>query len=280
MILDLDPLFHPYPHLEAIQFESFVFAGGEPHIKIQSELSRVSEVVISHRIRSFSDVGQLLVAIDALRRMGIRDLRLFLPYFPGARQDRVMTSGEALTAKIYARILNGAKLREVSIYDPHSDVVPALLDYCQTFNNHSFVKWVLEDIPGDPFLVAPDGGALKKVYKLAAKFPQNPIVECGKRRDVSTGRLSEFKVYADDLMGRDCLIVDDICDGGGTFLGLSQALRNKNAGKIYLAVSHGIFSRGLQELKKQFRKIYCTDAFSTLPESDRFEQIQLNQILN
>ena len=100
MIINLDPNFNPYPKEEVIKYEAFQFKGGEPHIKIASELSNVKEVTLTHRIQSFNDVGLLLVTVDALRRMGIKSIHAVIPYFPGARQDRVMVQSEPLTVKV------------------------------------------------------------------------------------------------------------------------------------------------------------------------------------
>lgn len=276
MLLNLDPNFNPNPKEELIQFESFTFKGGEPHIKINSDLSTVDEVTISHRIRSFNDLGLFLFAVDALRRMGVGTIKAILPYFPAARQDRLMVDGESFSLKVYADLINGCNLKEVTVYDAHSDVTPALITNCRALSNHSFIQKVMEHLDKDVVLISPDGGALKKIYKLALVLQDYEVVECSKSRDVKTGKLSGFKVYVDDLKGKDLLIVDDICDGGGTFLGLAKELKRKNAGKIYLAVSHGIFSKGIENLTEYFDHIYTTDSFKTLPNTPYFTQLKLN----
>jgi ribose-phosphate pyrophosphokinase len=76
--------------------------------------------------------------------------------------------------------------------------------------------------------------------------------------------LAGFEVFANDLKGDDCVIVDDICDGGRTFIGIAQELKMKNAGDIYLCVSHGIFSHGFDELRKYFKKIFTTNSFKDI----------------
>ena len=101
------------------------------------------------------------------------------------------------------------------------------------------------------------------------------MVECSKSRDVKTGKLSGFKVYTDDLQGRDCIIIDDICDGGGTFMGLATALKQKNVGKLYLAVSHGIFSKGFDDLAQYFDAIFTTDSFRTIQSIPKVHQMPL-----
>lgn len=259
MLLHLDPNFKPVAG-EELAFEHFFFSGGEPHIKIHNAPTE-DKVLITHRIRSFNDLGLLCMAVDALRRSEVQHIELFIPYFPGARQDRVMVPGEPLSVKVYADLINSLDLRRVYVFDPHSDVAPALLQRCAVIRNHDFIRQVLQHIGSPAALVSPDGGALKKIFALSAALQIPEVVTCGKSRDVSTGQLTHFQVFADDLHGADCLIVDDICDGGSTFIGLAEALRRHNAGRLFLAVSHGIFSRGTEALRAHFDTIFCTNAF-------------------
>ncbi|MGB1315722.1 MAG: ribose-phosphate diphosphokinase [Chitinophagales bacterium] len=275
MNLNLDNNFSPFTKGENIKFESFTFSGGEPHIKILSNLSNVKEVNISHKIQSFQDFGLLLLAIDALKRMGIEKINVFIPYFPAARQDRVMVRGESLSVKVYTDILNSQHLNKVIIYDVHSEVAPALLNQCVNIDNTDFIQSALKGLGENTLLVSPDGGALKKIYKLAEKLENYEVLECSKQRNVKTRKLSGFKVYAEDLKGRDCIIIDDICDGGRTFIGLAEELKKKNAGKLYLAVSHGIFSKGLEKLGEHFDKIFTTNAFKDYKTNEKLSVFSL-----
>ena len=274
MVLHLDPNFKPTSAPE-IYFESFTFSGGEPHIKIVP-FAYDGPIAITHRLNSFNDLGLLLIAVDALKRMGKKDLSLIIPYFPGARQDRVMTAGESLSVKVYAQIINDLQLTKVTIFDPHSDVTQALLDNCTVISNHEFIKTIMTELPSECLLISPDAGAAKKIHKLAKYLQDYEVVECGKDRDVRTGQLSGFKVPISDLRGRPCLIVDDICDGGGTFIGLATELKKANAGDLYLAVSHGIFSRGLTTLKEVFKGIYTTDS---IKEEKQLDQVTMSQLI-
>lgn len=278
MILNLDKNFTPYGTENNIDYNFFTFSGGEPHIKIISELENVSEVTITHRIQSFNDIGTLLLATNALKNMGIKKLHVVIPYFPAARQDRLMVSGEPLSVKVYADIINAQNFESVTVFDPHSEVTPALLNNCRIIDNHKFIERITQQLSDNLLLISPDGGALKKIYKVAAYLQNYEVIECSKSRNVKTGQLTGFKVYADDLQGKDCLIVDDICDGGGTFLGLAKELKAKNAGNLYLAISHGIFSKGFDELEKHFTKIFTTDSFKTI-ENDNCIQIELGKLL-
>ena len=277
MILNLDKNFSPFGNEKLINFQSFTFSGGEPHIKIQSDFDINEAVTITHRLNSFNDLGLLCVTVDALRRMDVKIINLFIPYFPAARQDRVMIPGEPLSVKVYADILNAMNLNRVTFFDAHSEVTPALVNNCEVIPNHKFIAEVLKTIGSNVKLISPDGGALKKIYKVSEFLGGIEVVECSKSRDLKTGKLSGFKVYNDDLKGMNCLIVDDICDGGGTFIGLAEELKEKNAGKLFLAVSHGIFNKGFDDLKC-FDGIFTTDSFRDF-EGEEVSQIKLNKLI-
>ncbi|SFC18813.1 ribose-phosphate pyrophosphokinase [Flexibacter flexilis DSM 6793] len=277
MILNLDKNFKPLEG-EEIQFEVFTFSGGEPHIKINPAFDTAAEVTITHRLNSFQDLGVLCLAVDALHRMDASVSKLIVPYFPAARQDRVMVAGEPLSVKVYADIINALGFKKVVVLDAHSEVTPALLHNCRVASNHKFVQRVMEQIGGNVTLISPDGGALKKIYKVSEFLGGAEVIECSKSRNVKTGQLTGFKVFADDLAGRNCLIVDDICDGGGTFLGLADALQKKNAGKLYLAVTHGIFTNGFDNLAQYFTHIFTTNSFRELSHK-QLTQITLDKDL-
>ncbi|NQY05809.1 MAG: ribose-phosphate pyrophosphokinase [Flavobacteriaceae bacterium] len=268
--LHLDKNFTPYEN--SIRFESFVFNGGEPHIKIQEQVSE--PVMITHRINSFNDLGLLLIATDALKRMGVKQIELFIPYFPGARQDRLMISGEPLTVKVYAELINAQGYEKIQVFDPHSEVTTALLDDVEVIENYDLVKQSLTKLSGDIVLISPDGGALKKIYKVSKYLGGIPVMECSKKRNVTTGQLSGFTVYEEDLTGKHGVIVDDICDGGGTFLGLATELKKKGIEQLSLIVSHGIFSKGFEELNQHFDQVFTSNSIRDL-EEEKVVQIKL-----
>ncbi len=83
-----------------------------------------------------------------------------------------------------------------------------------------------------------------------------------KERDVKTGALTNFKTAANDLSNQTCFIVDDICDGGGTFAGTAKMLMEEGAAKVVLIVTHGIFSKGSEI--EFVDEIYTTDSYRTV----------------
>jgi len=267
--LNIDGMFVPTAMPE-IEFTMMQFKGGEMHVKLNNLInySQVEKVVITNRFRNADDIMKVLIAKDALQRKGVKNFDLIMPYIPYARQDRQCVDGESFTLKVFTDIINSANFDRVLVVDAHSDVAPALLNNCMNLSNEPYVQLAYYAI-GIPevILVSPDSGANKKVNKLFDNLKLfEKIVKCDKRRNMATGELSFFEVFTDDLQGKPCLIVDDICDGGRTFVGIAEELKKKNAGDIYLFITHGIFSYGTEELKKNFKKVYCTNSFRDIDD--------------
>lgn len=277
--LNLDGMFIPIK-LPEIKYNLFNFAGGEWHIKLNNRIdySMIEEVIITHRLKNMDDLMQVFIVKNALECKGVKEISLFIPYLPYARQDRNEIDGEAFTLKVFADLINSQNFNSVTILDPHSYVGPALINNTKIVKNHVFIEMMLKDlnVKNKLHLISPDAGANKKTNELYSKYHKyfKSLIKCDKTRNIKTGELSGFEVFTDDLNGEPCLIVDDICDGGGTFIGLANELKDKNAGDIYLFVSHGIFSKGFNELKKYFKGIYTTNSVKDI-DSDFVTQYKL-----
>lgn len=261
-VLNLDKDFNPIV-LDYLNYDLGKFSGGEINIKIHMPFDSVDSVIITHRINNSDNLMEVLMAKDSLEREGVKNIELFIPYLPYARQDRICDFGEAFSLKVFANIINSCQFDKVTIFDAHSDVAPALINNCVNVSNLAFVYRTYRKLPNTALLISPDAGAHKKSYKISTEIGVD-MVKCDKVRNPSNGKLSGFQVFADDLNGQNCLIVDDICDGGGTFIGLAKELKKKNCGKIYLFVTHGIFSKGLDVFDGVIDHIYTTDSIKNL----------------
>ena len=281
LILNLDKNFNPFPVYKAqISFNLFEFPGGERGIKlyIPKQFNEDKKVLITHRIQNSNDLMDVLLAKDALDHLGITEVHLFIPYIPYARQDRICDTGESFSLKVFAKLLNSANFTKVITLDAHSDVAPALINNCINISNTNLVQIVLLATNCE-ILISPDSGANKKINKLATQCGMiTRVVKCDKKRDLTTGELTGFEVFANDLEGKDCLIVDDICDGGGTFMGLATELKEKNVGKLHLFTTFGIYSKGIEILTKYFDGIWCSNGFSTIDKSNSLMVPKFNQL--
>lgn len=257
------------------QVELKKFAGGECHVKIKGAFSEGDKVQIHVRLNSSDDLMNLCLCVDALRHMGVIYIEALIPYMPYARQDRVMVAGDPLSIRVAATIINALNLNKISVFDAHSDVTPALLNNCHTIPNHNMITSLIEQLNLKDFvLVSPDLGAYKKIDKLAKEIGYRGEIATGiKVRDLSTGQIIKSDILCNDLKGKTCLVVDDICDGGRTFIELGAALKEKNAGNLYLIVSHGIFSHNaLDRLKDAgYTKVCSSDSISAMEKTDFYK---------
>lgn len=250
-------------NLQEVPVKFFTFNGGEEQVVI--DMSLVPEepmtVEITAHLKSSIDVMRLVVLADAIRRIENYNAKFYLtmPYVPYARQDRVMQEGEALAIKSFANIINSLKFDAVLISDPHSPVTEAVLDNLVIRDQTDCFKQAVSEkfifLSDDIVVIAPDAGARKKAAKTAKHYNWE-LIEAGKTRDVSTGEITGTEIYG-DVAGKDCLILDDLCDGGMTFIKLGEALKAKGASNVRLYVTHGIFAKGKEVFKGNVDQIIC-----------------------
>ena len=249
------------------------FPGGEQWVKLPPLPRDIDHVRIEAILTSSADVMTLIMLVDAVRRVGIRNIRLTMPYVPYARQDRVCNPGESLSIAAFANIINSLEFSSVVVYDPHSDVAPALIDRClikprySLMTEHDGVRNLL--LQDDVWLVSPDAGAVKKTYDTVKELGAfKGIIFAEKVRDVTTGNITKttVSVPCDDtgkslIDGAHLLVADDICDGGRTFIELAKVLLPYAPASLNLYVTHGIFSAGLEALTPYYNNVWSTVNF-------------------
>lgn len=214
---------------------------------------------------SADDLVALSIWADAVHRDGGIP-RAAIPYLPGARQDR-RAPGEALSAAVYARIINGCRLDRVVCLDPHSDVMPALLDRLVVVDLLAVVRNAIKAMPENLVgVVAPDAGATKRARRVAEEL-HLPLYQALKHRDGATGKLSRFTCEPLPERG-SLLVVDDICDGGRTFAGLAEATGLPRE-RLALWVTHGVFSVGAVMLESRYSVVFTTNSH---PGADAFRK--------
>lgn len=263
--------------------KTMVFSGGEVNVTLPSVLPyEITDYAIKVKIKSSQDLIELLMVKDALDRKYVSMpvcSGLAIPYLPYARQDRVCNPGEALSIKVLANLINSMNFDVVETFDNHSDVSTALINNCWNYSAAHLMdrSESINNILTKPDVVlcSPDAGATKKTYEIAKRFGGLRILHADKIRNTKTGEITSTEVYCGALEGQDVFIADDICDGGMTFIKLAEALKAKGAGDLYLYVTHGIFSKGLEPLSA-YKKIFTTDSLrSAEDKTDVLEVIKI-----
>lgn len=194
----------------------------------------------------FTHEGEVMHLAQLASLLALQAVPAFLDieFLPYARQDKPVSNDATFALRPFAALLNAMGWARVTIYDPHSSVATNLIQ-------NSLAKYYVDEataaftVSGSDVLCFPDAGAREKY---AAMFGALPIAFAEKVRDQATGFLVTGALSGEPVHGKRVLIVDDICDGGATFIGLAAKLRYAGAASVALFVSHGLFTRGVKAL--------------------------------
>jgi ribose-phosphate pyrophosphokinase len=265
------------PERGDIAFKQFTFPDGQQHCEFNAtviaEAAALGPIDIIGAIQSGNDLMALGLTLEALKSIqcspAVR-VRLYISYMLGARMDRRVAPGQPATLAVIASVINtwAPWLEELRVLDAHSSVTANLLPAMKPLQPDALLDFTLQDLSAahvdsnaPPLIVIPDAGAVPRVVAMMQRLGlTQPVVRCVKKRDSQTGKLSGFELTEGDVKGRHTLIVDDICDGGGTFSGISKILRAAGASTVSLCVTHGVFSKGLNI--DGVDQIYCTDSYA------------------
>lgn len=266
------------------QYTEILYPAGEMQVRLTDEsrdsIKRSRMVCITSDIRTPEDVLRLChlrSAIDGVS--GKRpEVRLVLPYLPYARADRRFCDGDCHGLSVFAGIINGLGFSRVFTMDAHSPVAASLMPNLVDVSPRAMIDKAHSMFSGRKGnLLFPDEGARNR-YDLNANRDRS-VMFCSKKRDPISGKLLGFDVpKLANFDGSATMIVDDICDGGGTFIGIAEKIKVRKF-PLALYVTHGIFSKGFDCLLKSFDRIYTTDTFSTTNSNDECATLPAREYL-
>lgn len=271
------------PETSDIEYKISKFPDGQQTVDLVDIFNITDDIRIATRLNSFSDLEILICATKALRNITTKPIHLYVPYFLGSRSDRKFGLGGVNYLKeVICPIINSLDFATVEVLDPHSDVLEACLDNFVKLPTNYLVKQALTQIDNKDgaqnrvCLVSPDAGAYKKIFDVAQKFNIDNIITASKVRDLKTGAILRTEVPTlDQHKDLKYIIIDDICDGGRTFTELAKVMKeSRPTAKIYLVVTHGIFSAGFDELSKYFEQIYTTNSYKDI-DNELVKQINI-----
>jgi len=226
---------------EHVKVEHKIFPDGESYIRVPYDVNG-KEVVIVQSTYPPQDkhLMELLLIIEAVKNMNASRIISVVPYLAYSRQDRRFKEGEALSIKTVLSIISYAGADTLVVVEPHRpdalnyfhgdviivDPTPAIADY-------------LRGVVKNPFVLAPDRGALDRAKRLAEKLnAEYNYLE--KFRDRETGRVKVTNIPHMNLDGREVIIIDDIISTGGTILEAVNVIRNFNVKRIIVAAAHAL----------------------------------------
>ena len=247
-------------------FSTFKFPAGELQVKYDFDGKMPDS--ITHHIKNSDDIIELLQICDIIKAKNGYPPDILIPYLPFSRMDRRI-DGYSFSLKVFAELLNTIGSKKISTYDVHSGKASLLIYNFQNLSVELYQREFLKEIDFEiDRIVLPDEGASERYRQIVKTFP---YVQGYKSRD-KDGNVTDIGIYG-DVDGKNCLVLDDICDGGATFLKLGDKLKQGGAKQLALFVTHGIFSKGLEDLLKMYSKIGCTNSIN------QYEYIQQNKSL-
>lgn len=204
------------------------------------------------------------------------NLTLYIPYLPYARQDKKISNTTTFALHTFLEILNANKYPwGIEVFDMHNTYFSS---YNHRIKNIEPKKEILQAIHqfSPDYLFFPDKGAFTRYSNMfndePTAFSMLPKIYGEKVRDQLTGNITayEVKTFSEIKLGSNILIVDDICDGGATFISAIKELKKLGCADVGLYVSHGVFSKGKVPLYDAgFTRIYTTN--SLIKNKDGFE---------
>jgi ribose-phosphate pyrophosphokinase len=238
--------------------EFMKFSAGETFFKYTGP-KETGVIDIEWQYEDDSEIFQIANLLHYFKhKVKFAQIDLNVPYFPHARQDRFTNDQQPFSLEVVFNILNlYGKDLIIHVEDIHSDAYQKYGEF-NIINYPPHDSFLSSDLEYD-FIICPDKGARKRTEYFRSGSNKR-IIYCEKTRDPSTGKLGKPEITLHDrkaLNGAKVLIVDDICDGGGTFQLLAQELKLCGTEKIYLYVTHGIFSKGLDAMP-DIDKIFTT----------------------
>lgn len=224
------------------------FADGEVNVEVANDL-RNQEVYIVQSLSSpvNDNLMELLLTIDAAKRSGAKRITAIIPYYGYSRQDRVIKNNNmqsALSAKLTANLIQIAGANSVAAIDLHSSQIEGFFDIPVT-NLSCFEVFVNSIYKENLAIVAPDVGAIGRARAFAKILEEkhkldNDIVVVDKYREKAG--TSEVMNVIGEVANKNCVIVDDIVDSGGTLCNAALALKNRGAKSVVSCITHGILS--------------------------------------
>lgn len=259
-------------HLEApIVVSASLYSDNTPMVKVDDWAEAIKADTMTIQSGSLMDFMTGMFLADAIAHAGGWVETLVLPYLPGARQDRTNPTGDVLfTARSMAGEINRRQFVNVITVDPHSPVMPNMIRGIKLYPLNRIANAIIKRYDG---IIAPDSGAEARASAFA-RTKGLSIYFGSKQRDPATGKLSGFSI---DVPKGHYLVVDDICDGGGTFMGLAEEIKRCGA-TADLYVTHGIFAKRAEpRLLKHYQDIFTTDS---LPRYEDTKHVHVINILD
>ncbi|QCI22052.1 ribose-phosphate pyrophosphokinase [Buchnera aphidicola] len=220
------------------------FSDGEISVQINENVRGGDVFIIQSTCSPTNDnIMELVVMVDALRRASAGRITAVIPYFGYARQDRRVRSARVpITAKVVADFLSSIGVDRVLTVDLHAEQIQGFFDVPvdNVFGSLILLEDMLQRELKNPIVVSPDIGGVVRARAIAKLLYDTDMAIIDKRRP--RANVSQIMHIIGDVANRDCILVDDMIDTGGTLCKAAEALKERGAKRVFAYATHPIFS--------------------------------------
>lgn len=254
------------------------FADQEIFVEIQENVRGEDVFILQSTSYPTNDhLMELLIMIDAFRRSSARRITAVLPYFGYARQDRRASGRTPISAKLVANLITEAGADRVLTLDLHAGQIQGFFDI--PTDNLFAIPVIARDIKAkyqleNVMVVSPDVGGVVRARALGKRLG-SLLAIVDKRRD-RPGE-SEVMNIIGDVEGKDCILIDDIVDSGGTLCNAAEALLNNGAKSVTAYITHGVLSGGAaaRVSSSKLKELVITDSIQPTQEIQAAHNIRV-----
>tara|TARA_A100001011_G_scaffold72020_1_gene73894 strand:+ start:8524 stop:9477 length:954 start_codon:yes stop_codon:yes gene_type:complete len=256
------------------------FADGEIYVEINENIRGNSVFVVQSTSTPANDnLMELLLCIDALRRSSAKNITAVIPYFGYARQDRKVVPRTSISAKLVSNLITNAGANRVVTVDLHAGQIQGFFDIPvdNLFTTPLFARYIKKKLKSNNLIcVSPDVGGVQRTRGLATKI--NADLAIIDKRRPQHGKSKVMNIIG-NVKNKDCIIVDDIIDSGGTIVNAAEELIKKGAKSVNVFVTHAVLSgEAINKIKKsKIKKLVITD---TIDNTKRIKNINKIQVLS
>ena len=261
------------------------FADGEIYIEINENIRGNSVFVIQSTSTPANDnLMELLLCIDALRRSSAKNITAVIPYFGYARQARKVAPRTSISAKVVSNLITNAGASRIVTVDLHAGQIQGFFDIPvdNLFTTPMFARYIKKKFKTKNLVcVSPDVGGVQRTRGLATKIKADLAI-IDKRRP-EPGKSQVMNIIG-DVKGKNCIIVDDIIDSGGTIINAVEALKKAGAIDVYVFITHAVLSGDAAEKikKSKIKKLIITDTIDNslkIKNNSKIEVISISPLM-
>ena len=262
------------------------FADGEIYVEINENIRGNSIFIIQSVSSPANDnLMELLLCIDALKRSSAKNITAVIPYFGYARQDRKVVPRTSISAKLVSNLITKAGADRIVTVDLHAGQIQGFFDIPvdNLFATPIFARHIKKKIKTKNIIcVAPDVGGTERARALG-KLLNIGLAIVDKRRP-KAGQSQVMNVIG-DVKGKNCVIVDDIIDSGGTIVNAAKALKNRGAKDVYVYITHGVLSGdAVKKIKgSKIKKLIITDTIDNsqkIKNNNKIEVLSISSLMS